>query len=81
MILTLPTKQYDLIAFGLIVTVSVILLLMVGSRLLSVQHNLGFGIPTFPLFFFMKEDSKWHTVLYALIFVAVVAAAVLLCIN
>ena len=73
MSLSIPTKQTDLAAFGLLVAVSLILFGMLVIRMLAV-HSSRMKLPNF-----MMEQSKQHTVLYLAIFCAVVASTVLIC--
>jgi hypothetical protein len=84
MSLSIPTKQNEVVAFGLLVTVSAILFFMLSIR--ARFHYLQWIKSPVDNFFtkkltFMRESSGWHTLVYLVIFAAVVAALFMTVIN
>jgi len=83
MSVSLPTKHYDLAAFGLLVSVSIVLLVMlvVRAKFLHYSGSMGSLVSLPFIGQFMGEDKMKHTLLYLCIFLAVVAATVLICVD
>jgi hypothetical protein len=76
MSLTIPSGQYDLASFGIMIFTCLIMLCMIIYRCVYVTHSGPFG------FFEIMNESSWaHTILYIGLFFLILVSIILMCIN
>ena len=75
----IPTEQYDLAAFGLLVAVAFIFIIMIGVRMSNKKYH-SVEVPLKGVFSNLMNENAWtHTALYIVLLCAIVASAVLVC--
>jgi hypothetical protein len=85
MSLSIPKNDYDLSVFGLLVSVTILTFLMVMYKVTqNGGNNMMVGLVRrllSPMSSFMREGSRAHIVLYFVLFAAVLASTVLVCVD